>query len=244
MHQCNSNDLTLIQVVGPDAEKFLQGQLTCDVHALAQQPYLIGAHCDPKGRIQATFRLFKKDNDYYFLLPKSNTPHLLQCLQKYAVFSKVKLIEVDLPDLLIAFQKQLWPTTEAWELQDIHTGIATVFPETRGAFTPHQLNYHLVNGISFNKGCYTGQEIIARMHYLGKLKQQLHQVSFTTEQPLILGTSIHNADQQTVGTLINIAETTPTHYVALAVLQNDALPQSLYLTAKHPILLTLQEMQT
>lgn len=61
----------------------------------------------------------------------------------------------------------------AWELLDIHTGIPNVYPETVEAFVPQMVNLQIINGVSFTKGCYTGQEVVARMQYLGKLKRRL-----------------------------------------------------------------------
>ncbi|MBV8803013.1 MAG: folate-binding protein YgfZ [Gammaproteobacteria bacterium] len=69
-----------------------------------------------------------------------------------------------------------------WKYQDITVKIPQVYPETSEKFLPHELNLHLTNGISFNKGCYTGQEIIARMHYRGQLKTQLQCVTIDSNK--------------------------------------------------------------
>ena len=58
-------------------------------------------------------------------------------------------------------------------LADILAGIPTVYPETVEAFVPQMLNLQLLEGISFQKGCYTGREVVARTHYLGKLKRRI-----------------------------------------------------------------------
>jgi folate-binding protein YgfZ len=60
-----------------------------------------------------------------------------------------------------------------WELQDIQAGIPEVVTETQEAFVPQMLNLQAINALSFKKGCYPGQEIVARMHYLGKLKRRM-----------------------------------------------------------------------
>ncbi|MBK8181697.1 MAG: folate-binding protein YgfZ [Candidatus Competibacteraceae bacterium] len=62
---------------------------------------------------------------------------------------------------------------EAWRLLDILAGTPVVYPETVEAFVPQMLNLDLLNGVNFQKGCYTGQEIVARAHYLGKLKRRM-----------------------------------------------------------------------
>jgi folate-binding protein YgfZ len=70
-----------------------------------------------------------------------------------------------------------------WALQEIRAGIPTLFPQTTEAFVPQMMNLHVIDGISFTKGCYTGQEVVARMKYLGKLKRRMYLAHVTTEQP-------------------------------------------------------------
>lgn len=239
MQSDNSTPLSLITATGAATSTFLQGQVTCDVTKIDEQQSALGAHCDAKGRIQATFHLFKQQDDYYFLLPKSVAPHLLQCLKKYAVFSKVTLTEIEAHELLEKFKHTLWPDNN-WQLQDIRNGIPTIYRETIGEFTPHQINFQLINGISFNKGCYIGQEIIARMHYLGKLKQQMYRVSFSSNQPPVPGTKIYTAQKQEIGMLVNAATANNQDYEALAVLQNNAIKEAIYL--ENQIILTLLDL--
>lgn len=61
-----------------------------------------------------------------------------------------------------------------WELLDIHAAIPEIFPDTQEAFVPQMVNLQAINALSFKKGCYPGQEIVARMHYLGKLKRCMY----------------------------------------------------------------------
>lgn len=71
---------------------------------------------------------------------------------------------------------------DAWQLLDIHAGIPTVLPETTEAFVPQMINLHAIDGVSFRKGCYPGQEVVARMQYLGKLKRRMYRAHVDTEQ--------------------------------------------------------------
>jgi tRNA-modifying protein YgfZ len=64
-----------------------------------------------------------------------------------------------------------------WRLLDILAGIPAIYPETSESFVPQMINLHALNGISFNKGCYPGQEVVARMHYLGKLKRRMYRLA-------------------------------------------------------------------
>lgn len=143
-----------LKISGPDAEKFLQGQVTCNVLLLQENVPQWCALCNRKGRVIASFNLIKINHDYFMMLEEPMIEIVEKALSKYARFSKVTLSREILRLALLA--------------QD-DTVIIT--PETSEQFTPHKLNYHLIPGmIDFNKGCYTGQEIIARVHYRGKPK--------------------------------------------------------------------------
>ena len=115
-----------------------------------------------------------------------------------------------------------------WELKTITLGIAEVSENTVDMFIPQMLNYHHTGAISFTKGCYTGQEIIARMHYKGKLKRQLYRIN--AHEQLSAGDELYkiSADKslKVIGNAVNSA---PIHmdshssldtkkYEALAVL--------------------------
>lgn len=75
---------------------------------------------------------------------------------------------------------------DLWRLLDIRAGLGDVFPETSEAFIPQTLNYQVLEGVSFRKGCYTGQEVVARLHYRGKLKRHMYRIGFSwpENQPL------------------------------------------------------------
>lgn len=278
-------DLGLIRVSGKDAKQFLQGQLTCNLEEINTQQSRLGLHCDIKGRIIASFRLFFYQNDYYFLLPQSMQSLLLTSLQKYAVFSKVTLgitqdwqkfglygptikhtleklglyvpkenevaesnhqLNLSIPgpaprtilltrmndsiDLMDVKFKQ--HRLEYWHLLDIMAGIPTIYPETSGQFTPHQLNFPEIGGVSFNKGCYIGQEIIARTHYLGKSKSRLYRVSFPGNDPFLPGTVLLENDQKTeTGTLIMSAKEQKNRYQGLVCLQTQAISHTIRLNS-------------
>ena len=110
---------------------------------------------------------------------------------------------------------------EAWQLLDIQAGIPMVFPQTSEAFVPQMVNLQLVDGVSFKKGCYPGQEIVARMQYLGKLKRRMYRVRIDTESPPQPGTDVYcSADpEQSAGKLVSAAAHPDGGCAALAVLQ-------------------------
>jgi folate-binding protein YgfZ len=92
---------------------------------------------------------------------------------------------------------------DAWAWHDIMAGIPTVLPPTREAFVPQMANLELIGGVNFKKGCYPGQEIVARMQYLGRLKQRLYRAHVAGEVPAP-GTPIFApGSDQSVGTVVD-----------------------------------------
>ncbi|MFA5676873.1 MAG: folate-binding protein [Pseudomonas sp.] len=261
----------VLSVHGPDATRFLQGQLTCDVTALQPGDNTLGARCNPKGRMQSSFRLLKRSEEEYLLaLPRELLEAQQQDLAKYAAFFKVKLEDVsglwvrlglwgdnasaalnatgiaDNAELGLALEvgadtHELWlpapqsaalaatvkahaepVPTESWTRQMIRLGIGQVRAETRESFIPQMLNLQYLGGVSFRKGCYTGQEIVARMQYLGKLKRRMYRLDWESSELPLPGTAIQDSSTgQSVGEVV-MAARAGSHIEMLAVLQNDA----------------------
>ena len=125
----------------------------------------------------------------------------------------------------------------------IMAGVPTIYPETSAKFTPHQLNYPALGGVSFNKGCYIGQEIIARTQYLGKPKSRLYRVSFQANKQVLPGTSLLEKGEQTSkGTVIMSAKDGFNHYQALVCLQNQAISHTIYLGNAEASLINLLKL--
>ncbi|WP_163835056.1 CAF17-like 4Fe-4S cluster assembly/insertion protein YgfZ [Spartinivicinus ruber] len=111
-----------------------------------------------------------------------------------------------------------------WQLQDIQSGLAWLNKETRLEFIPQQFNMQATGGISFKKGCYTGQEIVARMQYLGKQKNHLYRIQYQADQPIKSMTPLRShSHTASVGHLINDTKVADNQYQALAVLQDKAV---------------------
>lgn len=113
------------------------------------------------------------------------------------------------------------PSTAAWDRLAIDAGIAVITTATQDKFVPQMLNWELVGGVSFQKGCYPGQEIVARMQYLGKLKERLFRARVKLDAPLAPGTSLFGAEfgEQSCGTVVNAARVAADSVELLAVLQ-------------------------
>ena len=109
----------------------------------------------------------------------------------------------------------------AWQFLDIQAGIPMISPDTREAFVPQMANLQLIDGVSFTKGCYTGQEIVARMQYLGKLKRRMYRARVDSESEPHAGDEVYASDdkRQSVGKLVSAAPHPDGGYVMLVVLQ-------------------------
>lgn len=106
---------------------------------------------------------------------------------------------------------------EQWHRLDIENSIPWIYPETRDLFTPHMLNFPQLNAVSFTKGCYVGQEVIARTHYLGTTKRQLLNITIKAPQSPKPGDKIYNEAMQEIGIVVNVAAVANKRYHLLAV---------------------------
>lgn len=109
-----------------------------------------------------------------------------------------------------------------WLLGQIRAGIGQVMPQTRELFIPQMLNLQAVGGVSFKKGCYTGQEIVARMQYLGKLKRRLYRLSLNANELPEPGTPLFSPTHNSAIGEVVIAARAGEAIELLAVLQAEA----------------------
>lgn len=112
-----------------------------------------------------------------------------------------------------------------WLIRDIEQGLPRVNSLTVEQFIPQMLNFDALSGISFKKGCYTGQEIVARMHYLGKLKQRMFVCALSNRSQSVLagGKIVDRANGRSVGNIVNALDKSN---ACLAVLRLDALTET------------------
>ncbi len=258
----------LIQVTGDDAQTFLQGQFTNDVRQVTAEKHQLSAWCTHKGRILISFRLFKRDNAYYLLLPQDSVASTIKRLHKYILRSAVKLEDVsdNLPRFGIAGVNSTKILTEclgdvppsnvgatlttnkvtvltiqekryivlgetpqncgarqveaaAWQRLDILAGLPQIVQKTAEAFVPQMINFHVIEGVSFKKGCYTGQEVVARMQYLGSLKRRMYLAKIETGLPQP-GDALYISDNdESVGKIVNAVAQPEGGAILLAVIK-------------------------
>ncbi|MBM3351323.1 MAG: folate-binding protein YgfZ [Betaproteobacteria bacterium] len=110
-----------------------------------------------------------------------------------------------------------------WEWLDIQAGIPDVVLKTQEEFVPQMLNLDLVGGINFKKGCYTGQEIIARTHYLGTIKRRTYLAKLNGSTKPAAGDEVVNHANEIVGKVARSAESPWGGYDVLAEIRQDSL---------------------
>ncbi|KXU39054.1 aminomethyltransferase [Ventosimonas gracilis] len=254
----------VLAVRGADAEKFLQGQLTCNLAWLKDGSSSLGGRCNLKGRLISTFRILPESDGFLLAMAAELVPVQLEELKKYAQFfrrcalldesllwQRFGLLGADsgLPEPLgkvmqgheqfsIRLDNQrseLWRRTDSaeptngwlqlsldsWRLAQIRAGIGQVFGQTSGRFIPQMLNLPAVGGVSFKKGCYTGQEIVARMQYRGQNKRRLYRLHAQTGQIPPIGSLLADNAGEVV-----LAAPADDGCELLAVLSESAVAQS------------------
>ena len=116
-------------------------------------------------------------------------------------------------------------TPDEWALHDIRAGIPTVYAETADLFVPQMTNMQLIDGLSFTKGCYAGQEVVARMQYLGKLKRRMYLAEVEADSRPRPGDELHapaSTSEQANGRVVDARPLGEGRYALLAVVEIEA----------------------
>lgn len=182
-------DYGLLHFRGADARKFLQGQLSNDLNALGADELMLAGFHNPQGRVLALLRLAALAPDHIVaLLPAELAESTGALLRRYVLRAKV-VISAETAAIAVAELGERMPASSALldphaRARNIAAGIPQVYVPTSGEFVAQMLNLDCIGAISFNKGCYTGQEIIARSHYRGRTKRRMQR--FVSAGPVAL----------------------------------------------------------
>lgn len=207
---------------GPDAARFLQGQVSADVEKLAVGDSTLAGLHNPQGRVVALLAITRAASDEWFaVLPAELIGAVAQRLRKYVLRSKLQIVE--LGDALrvvgndtnvAGFPSVAWGTRRMllvpaprlaefdfadsaaarWQSADVAEGLPQVYAATSETFVAQMLNLDLLGAIAFDKGCYTGQEVIARSHYRGRVKRRLQRWFSASPAPLRAGDAARSVD--------------------------------------------------
>jgi len=209
----------LIKVSGEDSEDFLQSQFSNDVKKIQDKSVQINAYCQHQGKIIAIIWFFKKDLNYYLSIPNDLKTLVLSKLNMYKLMSQVEiedfskkiyqygLINEDNEksykinkNLSLLTSRELltdFLDNSHWEMACINESLPEVYLNISEKHIPQALNLDIDQmGVSFTKGCYPGQEIVARMHYLGKPKRRLFR--FISKFEVLIGDTLNVNDSKSL----------------------------------------------
>lgn len=208
---------------GTDAQKFLQGQVTLNVEAMPENVSRYTAICDLKGRIHFGLWLKKINAESFFIVTtQDQAEEFAKHIKKYGAFSKMKLEETG-----TVFPSLNADTTDfsdsqtdisAWEVAAIQNGQAYIDQAIEGVFQPQELRLHQREGVHYDKGCYLGQEVIARLWFKAKPKAWLHAIQGT-------GTAPSQGEQLNKGVQVVNSTAFENGYIALVVARPEALAE-------------------
>lgn len=226
---------TVLAFTGPDVRSVLHGQSTRNFKTLTLNTPVDGAFCDLKGRVIADFSAIAVADERILLRTDTGVASALMAhLSKYLMFSKTNVTALGWTcwgcsgdastyrsDITISRGDQhfeLWQEHDrppeaamsdvAWQRHRLMTGYARICSTTMNLFLPQDLNYDLRSFIDFDKGCYTGQEIIARLHYRGQPKRRLTLVSTKSVNPPSVSDRIYdNESEKNIGSVVETTST-------------------------------------
>jgi tRNA-modifying protein YgfZ len=243
---CALEDLGVLSVRGPDARKFLQGQLSNDITRLSPTVLLRAGLHTPQGRTLAVLGLLAAgveatgEEQLLAVLPRELLELVSTTLRRYVLRAKVaisdasdawRLYGLDTSGADTLTPERPTPDTgarsglevqyegarrlrlqasaaaapggptlprAAWRLRDLAAGLPQLYLPTAGQFVAQMLNLDCIGAISFSKGCYTGQEVIARAHYRGRVKRRMQRFFSPAPLQLAAGDAARLADGRSV----------------------------------------------
>ncbi|MEO8343220.1 MAG: folate-binding protein YgfZ [Gallionella sp.] len=273
---CDLSQFGVLRVSGEEVQPFLQNLLSNDIREVSNTRAQFSSFNTAKGRMLATFLIWRDDDDYLLQLPRTLIEPIRKKLSMYVLRAKVKI--TDASDEIISLglsgataqvlrepfgelpQQQLGVTTTAvgnvikidgtrlqinttaqhasmlWEMLSLHakpvgsscwdwlnirSGIPIILPQTQEQFVAQMVNFDLIGGVNFKKGCYPGQEIVARMQYLGKLKRRMYLAHLNSSEAPQAGDELFSTDMegQASGMIVNAAPAPSGGYDVLATVQ-------------------------
>lgn len=244
----HGENITLIELYGAESEKFLQGMITADISALSERQLCPAALLNPQGKVIFDFLITRYNNSFYIDINSLYKEAFIQRLSMYKLRSDVTLVEhsgqhiivnniegvgfVDTRFTTLNIQRVYRHFTSVYDEHNSRCFNAKNFEQLRikhtiakmgvdfmpGTIYPHNINYDLIDGISFTKGCYIGQEVVARMQHRTNIKKRL--VTITGQENLNQAEQLF-ADGRLAGTLGSCYQTS-----ALAIVRLDYIESS------------------
>lgn len=177
-----------ITVSGPDAFDFLQAQLTTDVAAVKRDETTRTAWCNPKGRVICIPYISGGEDEFVLSVPTELAESLVRRMTLFRFRSQVD------------FKMTAANNVTVDQLANLSAGLPEIGLQQSEKFTPHMLNLDLLDIVSLDKGCYPGQEIVARTHYRGASKRRC--MRFESNAPVSPGDKVSDG-RRDIGEVVN-----------------------------------------
>lgn len=192
-NQFSLDHLASFSITGPDALIYAQSQFTVSVDSLSGTRWSPLAWCDPKGRVLAVMLARASDDEIHLAVPAVQADSVREQLQRFTIGRRVEVSEAGpvagvfdpddrVPALSFDRKRGMLATAapraeagqvERWRRLDLCQGLPWLDPRSSGQHLPQWLGLEALGALAWDKGCYPGQEVIARLHYRGSVKYRL-----------------------------------------------------------------------
>ncbi|MDC0197402.1 folate-binding protein YgfZ [Candidatus Thioglobus sp.] len=261
----------LLKVSGADSEEFLQNQLSNDISKIDNLDIQVNAYCQHQGKIIALFWVIRFEDSFFLSFPSDLVAKVFDRLQMFVIMSDVLIEDVssqfdqiglinEKSDSAFSINeslsleihssgvltKEINDNTDEWTKACIDYKIPEMYLNISEKLVPQMLNLDINEvGVNFSKGCYPGQEVVARLHYLGEAKRRLF--SFKSESEMHVGDSLYCVFSKAAkargnrykgsGTVVNKVKYNSLFY-CLATLDVDLIDSRITLNNEHGPTLT------
>ena len=262
-------DRVLIKVSGGEAESFLQAQLTNDITLLEKNTVQLNAYCQHQGKVISLFWVMRADDEFLLSFPVDLAEKVISRLRMFIIISDVLIEDISDHYAQIGLINEVNPNAyiineslsllivssgntdlnadcnQEWTKACIDSKIPEVFLSSSEMFVPQMLNLDINEiGVNFSKGCYPGQEVVARLHYLGEAKRRLF--AFKSDFEMQVGDSLYCSSSKAAkargnrykgsGIVVNSVKFN-SYFYCIATLDIDLLDREITLNDEHgPIL--------
>ena len=214
------NNRALLKFSGSENKAFLQAQLSNDISKIDDSSVQLNTYCQHQGKILALFWVMRLRDDFLLSFPLDLLDSVKTRLQMFVLMSDVSITDVtdqylqigvidesqkdsftlnENLSLVLSDSKNLsnfeFTSQEYWDKACIESFLPEINTTTTETFVPQMLNLDINEiGVNFSKGCFPGQEVVARLHYLGKAKRRLF--AFKSDSPLSIGDTLYCAESK------------------------------------------------
>ena len=265
------NDRVMLKISGSDAESFLQSQFSNDISKLDNTQAQLNAYCQHQGKVISLFWVMRYDGSFLLSFPADLAEKVTARLEMFVIMSDVSIENVSGQLIQIGLKNESDPNaysinenlsiivdstgeinkdlnadcSQEWTKACIDSKIPEVFLSSSEKFVPQMLNLDINEiGVNFSKGCYPGQEVVARLHYLGEAKRRLF--AFKSDFEMQVGDSLYCSSSKAAkargdrykgsGIVVNSVKSNSS-FNCIATLDIDLLDREITLNDEHgPIL--------